>query len=94
LGLINLVLPLQLKQTRQIFVNMSEPKSADASSPDQGTHKANKSDNSGNKDYDLPRANVYRIVKKVLPDGILLVNDSKIAFAKAAVVFIMYLTAA
>ena len=43
--------------------------------------------------YDLPRANVYRIVKNVLPEGILLVNDAKIAFAKAAVVFIMYLTA-
>lgn len=44
--------------------------------------------------YDLPRANVYRIVKNVLPEGVLLVNDAKIAFAKAAVVFIMYLTAA
>jgi histone H3/H4 len=65
----------------------------DAASSDQSSHKS-KSENSGAKDYDLPRANVYRIVKKVLPEGILLVNDSKIAFSKAAVVFIMYLTAA
>lgn len=69
--------------------------SGSSSSPDQTSGKSTtKTDSGGNKDYDLPRANVYRIVKKVLPDGVLLVNDSKVAFAKAAVVFIMYLTAA
>ncbi|KAL0484423.1 DNA polymerase epsilon subunit [Acrasis kona] len=54
--------------------------------------KSSKSDS--NKEYDLPRANVFRIAKKSLPKEVLLVSDSKVAFSKAAVVFIMYLTAA
>ncbi len=43
--------------------------------------------------YDLPRANINRIVKKALPEGVNVVNEAKTAFSKAAVVFIMYLTA-
>ena len=43
--------------------------------------------------FDLPRSNVFRIIKRVVPDDVALANDSKLAFSKAAVVFIMYLTA-
>ena len=43
--------------------------------------------------YDLPRANITRIVKRVVPDQYSLSNEAKVAFSKAAVVFIMYLTA-
>ncbi|KAL9648473.1 hypothetical protein ABK040_014093 [Willaertia magna] len=43
--------------------------------------------------YDLPRSNILRIVKKAVSDQITPSNETKIAFSKAAVVFIMYLTA-
>lgn len=43
--------------------------------------------------FELPKANVQRIIKKVIPDGISLVSDAKAAFSKSSVVFIMYLTA-
>eukprot|EP01080_Neovahlkampfia_damariscottae_P000847 gene847-9096_t len=43
--------------------------------------------------YDLPKANIQRIIKSAIPEGFSLVNDSKIAFSKSTVVFIMYLTA-
>jgi histone H3/H4 len=43
--------------------------------------------------YELPRANIQRVVKNVLPEGFSIVNDAKVGFSKASMVFIMYLTA-
>ncbi len=43
--------------------------------------------------YDLPRTCINRIVKRGLPEGVVLGNEPKTAFSKAAIVFIMYLTA-
>ncbi len=43
--------------------------------------------------FDIPRANISRILKKVMPEGTSIANDAKTAFSKAAVIFIMYLTA-
>ena len=47
----------------------------------------------GEYSFDLPRSNVSRVIRRVIPDEYQLANDSKLAFSKAAVVFIMYLTA-
>lgn len=49
--------------------------------------------NEGEYSFDLPRTNVLRVIRRVIPEEIALSNDAKLAFAKAAVVFIMYLTA-
>ncbi|KAG2386460.1 hypothetical protein C9374_002204 [Naegleria lovaniensis] len=49
--------------------------------------------NEGEYSFDLPRTNVLRVIRRAIPEEIALSNDSKLAFAKAAVVFIMYLTA-
>ena len=47
----------------------------------------------GEYSFDLPRSNVLRVIRRIIPDEVQLSNDTKLAFSKAAVVFIMYLTA-
>ncbi|EZA47092.1 hypothetical protein DMN91_004368 [Ooceraea biroi] len=43
-------------------------------------------------DLNLPNAVVTRIIKEALPDGITIGKDARIAVAKAASIFILYLT--
>mmetsp|Transcript_28098 Transcript_28098/g.36817 ORF Transcript_28098/g.36817 Transcript_28098/m.36817 type:complete len:188 (+) Transcript_28098:164-727(+) len=44
-------------------------------------------------EFEPPQACIQRIVKAVLPDNIQIGKDAKAAFARAAGIFIMYLTA-
>ncbi|XP_020299050.1 DNA polymerase epsilon subunit 3 [Pseudomyrmex gracilis] len=43
-------------------------------------------------DLNLPNAVVTRIIKEALPDGVTVGKDARIAVAKAASIFILYLT--
>mmetsp|Transcript_7919 Transcript_7919/g.9089 ORF Transcript_7919/g.9089 Transcript_7919/m.9089 type:complete len:134 (+) Transcript_7919:164-565(+) len=45
------------------------------------------------RDFEIPHSNVQRILKANLPAGVQLSKESKIAFAKSAGIFVMYLTA-
>ncbi|XP_043286154.1 DNA polymerase epsilon subunit 3 [Venturia canescens] len=45
-------------------------------------------------DLNLPNAVVTRIVKEALPDGVTIGKEARVAVAKAASIFILYLTSA
>ncbi|XP_044014273.1 DNA polymerase epsilon subunit 3-like [Aphidius gifuensis] len=45
-------------------------------------------------DLNLPNAVVTRIIKEALPDGVTVAKEARIAVAKAASIFILYLTTA
>lgn len=45
------------------------------------------------RDFDIPHASVVRILKSNLPPGVQLSKESRMAFAKSAGIFVMYLTA-
>ncbi|KYQ50188.1 DNA polymerase epsilon subunit 3 [Trachymyrmex zeteki] len=45
-------------------------------------------------DLNLPNAVVTRIIKEALPDGVTVGKDARTAVAKAASIFILYLTSA
>ncbi len=45
-------------------------------------------------DFELPLTAVVRILKRKLPDGVAVSKEAKVAFAKSAGLFILYLTAA
>lgn len=44
--------------------------------------------------FEIPQASINRIVKAAIPDGVQMSREAKQAFAKAAGVFILYLTSA
>lgn len=44
------------------------------------------------KDFDIPHASVVRILKSSLPPSVQITKEAKIAFAKAAGIFVLYLT--
>ena len=44
-------------------------------------------------EFGLPVASITRIVKSRLPDGVQVGKDAKLAFSKAAGIFVLYLTA-
>lgn len=45
-------------------------------------------------DLNLPNAVVTRIIKEALPDGVTIGKEARVAVAKAASIFILYLTSA
>ncbi len=45
-------------------------------------------------EYELPAANVLRVVKAVLPDGVMVGKEAKAALSKAAGIFVLYVAAA
>ncbi len=45
-------------------------------------------------DFELPLTAVVRILKRKLPEGVAVSKEAKVAFAKSAGIFILYLTAA
>uniref|UniRef100_A0A6V1RK43 Transcription factor CBF/NF-Y/archaeal histone domain-containing protein n=1 Tax=Heterosigma akashiwo TaxID=2829 RepID=A0A6V1RK43_HETAK len=64
------------------------PAPAAAAAPSAPKEKENKPP-----EFEPPQACIQRIVKAVLPDNIQIGKDAKAAFARAAGIFIMYLTA-
>jgi hypothetical protein len=45
-------------------------------------------------DFELPLTAVVRILKRKLPEGVAVSKEAKVAFAKSAGMFILYITAA
>jgi hypothetical protein len=45
-------------------------------------------------DFELPLTAVVRILKRKLPEGVAVSKEAKVAFAKSAGMFILYMTAA
>ena len=68
-------------------------KSSSSATASASSGAASSSTNDPSAEYDLPKANMNRLIKKGLPEGISLVGDARTAFSKAAVVFVLYLTA-